>query len=319
MTEQYVRPDVQSFLSLLSGAPPTKTDKVTPAAARLQYDALRVIADVDAVELATMVDLEFDGPCGSLSARLFDARRRRQPGPVLLFFHGGGFVIGDLDTHAAVCADMARALDLPVVALQYRLAPEHRWPAAPEDCEAAARWLAKCPDVLGRKITGLVLAGDSAGGTLAIVTAMTLRDAPAAVPVLAQLVFYPAADMSGSYSSTETFSEGYLLTRASMEWSAEMYAPDFGDWRASPMLGDLTGLPPAVVVTAGLDPIRDQGRAYASALVAAGVPTVFREASGNIHAFATLRKAIPSSQEDVTGALSALGCVIAGLQQARGV
>ncbi|WNV86483.1 alpha/beta hydrolase fold domain-containing protein [Umezawaea sp. Da 62-37] len=156
------------------------------------------------------------------------------------------------------------------------------------------------------RATGLVLAGDSAGGTLAIVTATALRDDPAPVPVLAQLTVYPAPDGSKPYPSVDEFADGYLLTKAGHEWYHHHYAPDVTDVRASPLLGDLTGLPPAVVLTAGLDPVRDQGRAYAAGLVAAGVPTTFLEAEGNVHAFVLMRKAVPSSQADVEAALTAL-------------
>jgi acetyl esterase len=237
---------------------------------------------------------------------LFDPRASREPGPAVVFFHGGGFVIGDLDSHASFTAEMARVLDLPVVAVDYRLAPEAKWPAAPDDCEAAARWVAGNPSELGRSVTSLILAGDSAGGNLAIVTAMALRDRPAKAPVIAQLPFYPAADMSQEYPSYSEFADGYLLTRDSMEWFNAAYQAEASHIRTSPLVGNLAGMPPAVVVTASLDPIRDQGRAYAGALAKAGVPVVFREAKGNIHGFITLRKVIPSSVGDVAGALAAL-------------
>ncbi|MDQ2878556.1 MAG: alpha/beta hydrolase, partial [Pseudomonadota bacterium] len=201
-----------------------------------------------------------------------------------------------------------RVLDLPVISVDYRLAPEAPWPAAPDDCEAAARWIANSPGTLGRHITALIVAGDSAGGNLAIVTAMALRDAPAAVPVIAQLLFYPATDMAGTadYPSFTDFAEGYLLTRDGMAWFDAAYRAEATHIRSSPLKGDLAGIPQAVVVTASLDPIRDQGRAFAAALASAGVPVVFREAKGNIHGFITLRQAIPSSAGDVAGALAAI-------------
>jgi acetyl esterase len=206
---------------------------------------------------------------------------------------------------------MARVLDIPVISVDYRLAPEHPWPAAPDDCEAAARFIAGSPAVLDRQVTGLVLSGDSAGGTLTITTAMALRDAPAAVPVIAQFAQYPAADMATEHPSYAQFADGFLLTRDTMEWFNAAYQPDLTHPRGSPMIGSVAGLPPAVVLTASLDPIRDQGRAYAAALIAAGIPTVFQEARGNIHGFVTLRQAIPSSQTDVANALAALKQVLA--------
>jgi acetyl esterase len=200
---------------------------------------------------------------------------------------------------------------MPVISVDYRLAPEDPWPAAPDDCEAAARWIAGNPAELGRKVSSLVVCGDSAGGNLAIVTAMALRDAPAAVPVIAQFPIYPATDSSKAYPSYTEFAEGFLLTRDSMDWFQASYDAEASHIRASPLIGDLAGMPPAVVITASLDPIGDQGRAYAGALAVAGVPVIFREAKGNIHGFVTLRKAIPSSVGDVAGALAALKTVIA--------
>jgi acetyl esterase len=315
MTEPYVRPDVQALLGYLASVPGPRMPDVDAATARQMYFAMKDIADPPVGELGAVIDLEIPGPAGPIPARLFDPRATRDPGPAVVFFHGGGFVIGNVETHASFCAEMARVLDLPVISIDYRLAPENPWPAAPDDCEAAARWIATSPEALGRKITGLVPAGDSAGGTLTITTAMALRDEPAAVPVIAQFPIYPAADMATEHPSYTQFAEGFLLTRDTMEWFNQAYQADLSHHRGSPMEGSIAGLPPAVVVTASLDPIRDQGRAYAAELVENGVPTVFQEARGNIHGFITLRQAIPSSQADVARALNALKQVIATVSQ----
>ncbi|WP_189675168.1 alpha/beta hydrolase [Sphingomonas glacialis] len=311
VTDPYVRPDVAGFLAFLNNIPGPKMHQLEAPAARATYAAMKDIADPPVGELATITDVKIPGPAGDIPARLFDTAATRAAGPLVLFFHGGGFVIGDLDTHASFCAEVSRSLDLPVLAVDYRLAPESPWPAAPDDCEAAARWAAASPEALGRSVTGLIVCGDSAGGNLAIVTAVALRDAPAAVPVIAQLPFYPATDTSREYPSYTQFADGFLLTRDSMEWFNAAYQAEAEHIRTSPLKGDLAGMPPAVVVTASLDPIRDQGRAYAAALAEAGVPVVFREAVGNIHGFITLRKAIPSSAEDVAGALAAAKTLIA--------
>jgi len=305
-TDPYVRPDVAAFLGYLNALPGPRTHELSPLDARTMYRATKDVADLPIGDLATIRDLTIPGPAGPIPARLFDAADRRDPGPVMVFFHGGGFVIGDLDTHAGFCAEAARVLDLPVVAVDYRLAPEHRWPAAPDECEAAARWVAGNPPELDRRATGLVLCGDSAGGTMAITTAMALRDDPAPVPVLLQAPIYPAADMSADHPSFDSFADGYLLTRATMEWFADAYAADLDHARGSPMRGDLSGLPPAVIVTAGLDPIRDQGRAYAAGLIRAGVAVTYQEAAGTIHGFVTLRRAVPSAVADVSRYLTAV-------------
>lgn len=301
-----LRADVARFLGYYNRLPGPPQEQRGPEAAREMMRAARDLTDPPIGPLGTDRRFTIAGPAGPIPARRFDPREERGAGPVVLFFHGGGFVIGDIDTHAPLAAEMARTLDLPVVSVDYRLAPEHPWPAAPEDCEAAARWLAGQEDT-----TGLVLAGDSAGGTLAIVTALGLRDRPAAVPVIAQALLYPAADMARAHPSLRDFAEGHFLTRAMLDWFVACYAADLGDVRAAPMRGDLTAMPPAVVVTAECDPIRDQGRAYAAALARAGVPVTFREARGTIHGFATLRKAIPSGIADLTGFLLALRALIA--------
>ena len=310
MTDPFVRPDVRQFLGYLNALPGPKLHELEAAAARQFYRAGRDVAELPIGDLATIVDLTIPGPAGPIPARLFDVAERREPGPVVVFFHGGGFVIGDLDTHASVCAEASRMLNLPVVAIDYRLAPEHRWPAAPDDCEAAARWVAGNPAGLGRVATGLVLMGDSAGGTLTITTALALRDEPAPVPVIVQAPIYPATDGTRDYDSFDAFADGYLLTRESMAWFDDCYRADIAHMRGSPLNADLAGLPPAVVITASLDPIRDQGRAYAAALVNAGVAVTYREAIGTIHGFITLRQAIPSARGDVAGFLVALRAAV---------
>lgn len=311
MTDHYTNPDVAMFLAFLNALPGPKTHEQPPAMARAMYVASKDVADLPIGELAVMRDLSAPGAAGPIPLRLFDSRADRAAGPALVFFHGGGFVIGDLDTHAGICAEMARQLDMPVIAVDYRLAPEHPFPAATDDCEAATRWLAGSPAELGLTVTGLVLSGDSAGGNLTIVTAMALRDAPAAVPVIAQFPIYPTVDRADAHGSYEMFGEGRLLTKDGMKWFDEAYAATPGDWRGAPLHANHRDMPPTLVITAGLDPLRDQGRAYAAALISAGVPTAYREAIGNIHGFVTLRKAIPSAQIEVNGALAVLKGIIA--------
>jgi acetyl esterase len=304
-TTPYVRPDTRAFLDFLNAQEGPKMQDLPAAAGREMMRAMRAVADAEPTPLAVIRNLSCPGPAGDIPLRLYDSRETRQPGPVMVFFHGGGFVIGDLETHEPFCTEMARVLDMPVVAVDYRLAPEHPWPAAPEDCEAAARWIASNPAALQRTATGLTLSGDSAGGNLAIVVAMALRDSPADVPVVAQLPIYPATDLGSDHPSYTQFADGFLLTRAGMEWFADCYAADLAHQTASPILFDQRGMPPTLVVTASLDPIRDQGRAYVGALAHAGVPVIFREAKGNIHGFICLRKGVPSSAADIDGFLRA--------------
>ncbi|MFM2099809.1 MAG: hypothetical protein RLZZ366_1348 [Pseudomonadota bacterium] len=306
MTDHFVRPDVATFLNFLNNVPGPKVHELTPTEARAQMRAMGGVAELPVGELAVIEDLSIPGPAGTIPARLYDARESRATGPVMVFFHGGGFVIGDLETHGPYCAEAARQLDMPVISVDYRLAPEHPFPAAPEDCEAAARWVAE-----NIPCTGLVLSGDSAGGNLAIVTTLSLRDKPAAVPVIAQNPIYPVVSETDDWQSYRNFAAGYLLTTESMVWFSDAYQSDPADYRGAPLSHDHTGTPPTVVITCSLDPLHDQGVAYVEALKLAGVEAHHLEAEGNIHGMINLRKAIPSSQDDVTNNLNALKKLLA--------
>lgn len=304
-TPPYTRPDVAAFLAFLNAQEGPKMEELPHEDARAMFRAMTQMADAPRGEVATVEDRAIPGPAGEIPIRIYDNRPDRDPGPVLVFFHGGGWVIGDLDTHDAYCAEAARILDMPVVAVDYRLAPEHPFPAAPEDCEAAARWVAD-----NIPCTGLVLAGESAGGNLTIVTALALRDDPASKPLVAMHPIYPAVTTSDDWQSYRDFGEGHLLTEGSMTWFSNHYAPDPADRRAAPLDFPAEGLPPTLLVTAGLDPLRDQGRAYAAKLVEAGVATTYREARGSIHGFINLSQGIPSAKDDIRGALTVLKAIV---------
>jgi acetyl esterase len=306
MTDHYVRPDAAAFLAFVNAQPGPKMHEVSAADARTMMIAMRHVADADVGELGRIEDIAIPGPAGTIPARLYDPRESRAPGLVMVFFHGGGFVIGDIATHEPYCAEAARLLDMPVISIDYRLAPEAKFPAAAEDCEAATRWIAA-----NIPCTGLVLSGDSAGGNLTIVTSMALRDAPAAVPIVAQHPIYPTVSTSVDWQSYRNFKEGYLLTEEGMIWFGEQYQWQEGDYRAHPLDYDQTGMPPSLVTTASLDPLRDQGRAYVERLKADGVRVEYREAEGNIHGHICIRKGIPSSQADIEGNLAALKALIA--------
>jgi acetyl esterase len=308
LSEPFVRPDVAVFLNFLNNVPGPKMHELSAPDARGQMLAMGHVAELPLGDLAVHKDLSIPGPAGAIPARLYDARESREPGPVMVFFHGGGFVIGDLDTHGPYCAEAARQLDMPVVSVDYRLAPEHPFPAAPEDCEAAARWVAETIPC-----TGLVLSGDSAGGNLTVVTSLALRDHPAAVPVIAQNPIYPVVSDHNDWQSYRNFADGYLLSTEGMNWFMDAYKPDYADRRGAPLGFDHVGTPPSVVITASLDPLHDQGVAYVEALKTAGVHAVHVEAEGNIHGLINLRKAIPSAQDDVTANLTALKGLLASL------
>lgn len=300
------RPDVQPVLDFLATQPAPSWATQTPAEAREAMLASLPATDLPVGDIATMRELVIPTSAGPLPGLLLDARRERPRGPALIWYHGGGFVTGGIDTHRSFAADLARRLDLPVILADYRLAPEAPFPAAVDDAEAVARWVADNPAELGLELDAIVLGGDSAGGTLSIVTAMALRDQPAAVPVRSQLVVYPATDLTREYPSQRLFADGYLLTADTLAWYYGHYAPVRDDVRASPLLGRHDGLPPTVVLTAGLDPCRDEGRAFAQELIAAGVPTIYLEAQGHVHAFVLLRGAVPSTSDDIGHAITAL-------------
>jgi len=311
-TRPFVRPDVAALLAFLNASPAPPIGVLPLAEARAAYLAMLPLAEADPRPLAVIRDLNCPGPAGDIPLRLYDARAIREPGPVVMFFHGGGFVIGDLDTHHNLCTEIAAEMDLPVVAVHYRLAPEHTFPAAPDDCEAAARWVAGSPTELGRTATGLITIGDSAGGNLTIVVSQALGDQPAAVPVVLQVPIYPLSDEKTDHQSMLDFAEGHLLTKVSMDWFHVAYAAEAGNVRAYPIHGDHAAAPPTVLVTASLDPIRDSGRLYGEALIRAGSDVTFMEMKGTIHGFTTLRKAIPSGQADILRIFAAMKLMLGG-------
>ncbi len=313
-TEHYVRDDVRGFLAMLEQMGGMALEDSPLEEGRQSYVAMGPMVEKDACELAVIKDLTCPGPGGDIPLRLYDPRDTREPGPVIMFFHGGGFVIGDLESHHNLCTEIAASMDMPVVAVDYRLAPEAPFPAAPDDCEAAARWVASSPAELGRKATGLITIGDSAGGNLTIVTTNQLTANPAEVPVIMQVPIYPVADDVSEHKSFLDFAKGFLLTGATMEWFSEQYAADPTDARNYPMLGDCSDTPPTVLCTAGLDPLRDSGRRYAAHLIQMGTDVTYLEFKGSIHGFTNLRKAIPSAQKDLETLLQAMKMMLGRIE-----
>ena len=299
----FIREDVQGFLALVNSLP--QPEALLPGEQREGYLALKAMTEADARPLAVIKDLTCPGPAGEIPVRFYDVRESRDPSPVILFFHGGGFVIGDLDTHNSLCTELSAELDLPVLAVHYRLAPEHPFPAAPDDCEAAARWLAASPAELERQVTGLITIGGSAGGNLATVTARALCDKPAAAPMVLQVLLYPATDESQDGSMAK-FAEGHFLTKLAMDWFYSLYLPVSGDPRAFPLHASAEGMPPSIVATAGLDPLQDQGRRIAAKLVEAGVDTCYLHMAGLTHDFSSTRKALPSAAAEMARVIAAM-------------
>jgi len=233
-------------------------------------------------------EVRVDGADGPLRARLYTPFAAGLTGPGLVFFHGGGFVMGDLDSHEMLCRRLADSGRIRVLSVAYRLAPEHRWPAAPEDAMAATRFAFANAESLGFDPARIGVGGDSAGGNLAAVAAQGLAR-ERHPPLAAQLLIYPCTQFLRMTPSQVRLQEGYVLTQAAQDFFVRQYLPDKAaayDWRASPLLSDdLTGLAPAYVATAGFDPLLDEGKAYADKLAACGVPVTYREYKDQVHGF----------------------------------
>ncbi|MGY1731519.1 alpha/beta hydrolase [Geodermatophilus sp. SYSU D01045] len=309
-----VDPHIAALLSLLaqSGAPPMWEG--TPEAGRAQYLALThgARSPEQVVPVAGIEDRTVPGAEGDLRARVYRPEGEG-PFPTVVFFHGGGWVIGDLDTHDNMARNVCRGARAVVVAVDYRLAPEHPFPAAAEDAVAAARWVAQHLGELGGD-SRLGLAGDSAGGNLAAVVAQVLRDD--GTKVAAQFLVYPSVDVAGEYPSRVENGKGYFLEQDTMDWFHGHYAgtwEDARDPRLSPLhAADLAGLSPALVVTAEYDPLRDEGEAYGRALEAAGVQADVRRYDGMIHGFFDMGAWSPAAQAAIDESCARFGELLRG-------
>jgi len=234
-------------------------------------------------------DLVVPCPAGPRAARAYRpaASRGVAPSPALVFFHGGGFTLGSLRSHDGICRALASKAGVVVIAVDYRLAPEHPFPAAVEDAVEATRWVLDNAASLGVDPSAVAVGGDSAGGTLATVAAQMLRDAPRR-PAF-QLLMYPATDATRRQASHRHFAEGLMLASSTIDWFLANYFPSPSmttDPRASPLFAhDVSGLPPALVLTAGFDPLRDEGKAYADRMRAAGVDVEYVCSEGSVHGF----------------------------------
>ncbi|HEY4796440.1 MAG TPA: alpha/beta hydrolase [Mycobacterium sp.] len=257
-------------------------------------------------------DLSIPGPAGQIPARHYRPVTAK-PTPLLVFFHGGGWTIGDLDTHDALCRLTCRDADVHVLSVDYRLAPEHRAPAAVDDAYAAFRWAHDHAADLGAIPDKVAVGGDSAGGNLAAVVSQLARDDedPQSPKPVLQWLIYPRTDFTAKTRSLSLFAEGFLLTKADMDWFEAGYLGGSGieptDPRVSPLLADtLSGLPPALIVTAGFDPLRDEGDRYAAALRDAGTPVDLRSIGSLTHGFANLFPLGGGSAVATTELISAL-------------
>jgi acetyl esterase len=289
-------PDAAAVFKAFQEADRPPYETVSPAEARELYLKGRVVTNPEPPELKSVEPLAITAPHGSIPARIYTPMTLRAANglaPCLVFFHGGGWVIGDLDSHDVVCRKLAHEAQLLVVSVDYRLAPEHKFPAAVDDAIAATRWIADNANWLGIDRSRLTVGGDSAGGNLAAVVAIAARDGNG--PAIAgQVLIYPAIDFAMTHPSHQEPETSILLTHSVIRWFRDHYlngASDVHDWRASPVRAKtLIGLPPAYVLTAGADPLRDEGNEYAHRLKEAGVAVTHRTFPGQFHGFFTMGK-----------------------------
>jgi len=263
---------------------------------RQQLRTMVALMDEPAPELARVENIRIPGPAGEIPARVYASTAGGAPLPAVAYFHGGGWVQGDLETHHGLCARLAKYAGVLVIAIDYRLAPEHKFPAAVDDCLAAYRWLRSRGRDIGADPARVAVAGDSAGGNLSAVVSQLSTSSSVAVPTC-QALIYPAVDFSLETDSHRELVDGHVIPRERIVWYTEQYLrseADKSDLRASPLRAPkLTGQPPTMIVTAGFDPLREEARAYGDRLRDAGVEVVYREYPGQIHAFVSLTKAIP--------------------------
>ncbi|HEX5955706.1 MAG TPA: alpha/beta hydrolase, partial [Solirubrobacterales bacterium] len=283
---QELHPQVQLALRLERLTGGSDLVPVPEARARRRHDA-RVFAGAR-IEVGRVEEIQVAGPAGAIPARLYVPAVATSPAPLIVYYHGGGHVIGNLDTHDQPCRFLTRATGALVLAVDYRLAPEHRFPAAVEDAFAAFLMAHSEAERIGADPERVAVAGDSAGGNLAAVVCQLAVAAGGPAPVF-QALIYPVTDYSAKRRSYELFGEGFFLTREEMDWYRDNYfsnPEDREDPRASPLLaGDFSGLPPALVVSAGFDPLRDEAEDYAERLRVAGVPTSLRREPDLVHGF----------------------------------
>jgi acetyl esterase len=286
-------PDAQIILDAMIKAGRPAFETLTPVQARRQLHEMRAAMKQPQPTVAEVKDLSAGGPHGSIPLRLYRGRAATvdRTQPVLIYFHGGGWVIGDIETHDNLCRSLANAADCTVISVDYRLAPEHKFPAAVDDCWAATTWVADHAADLAVDPGRLAVGGDSAGGNLATVVSR-LAVANGGPRIVYQVLLYPTVDLGFTHDSFKRVGTGYNLTSASMLWFRELYLRDLqdvDDWRASPLRADdLTNMPPAFIATAGCDPLCDEGEAYAKLLEGSNVPVTFRHLPGQMHGFATM-------------------------------
>jgi acetyl esterase len=302
-------PDASAVFQAIKEANRPPYDTLAPVEAREMSRQTRAAVQPDPPEIASVENLLIPSPHGAIPVRIYKPLTlpKTATAPALVFYHGGGWVIGDLESHDVVCRQIAAAAGMIVAAVDYRRAPEHKFPAAVDDSIAAATWIAANADKLGIDANRLFLGGDSAGGNLAAVVAMHARD-HRGPRVRGQVLIYPVTDLAMTHASHRDPDTGVLLTHVLMRWFRGHYLADpaeIEDWRASPLrMANLKDLPPAFVLTVGADPLHDEGDEFANRLKYAGVAVTHLDYPGQFHAFITMGRILPKANE-VIGEIAA--------------
>jgi len=304
-------PQARALLDRVAAAGRPTLDTLSAPDARKAYRESRVPLQPEPPEVAATQDRDVPGPHGPITIRIYRplGSSAAETLPALVYFHGGGFTVGDIGTHDTLCRSLANAARCVLISVDYRMGPEHKFPKAVDDCVAATGWVAEHAAELRIDINRLAVGGDSAGGSLAAVTALAARDA-GRPKLMFQLLIYPTTTLQHNTPSTTELAEGYLLTFPIMKFFRDQYLrspQDQTEWRASPLLTpDLSRLPPALIITAGYDPIRDEGKAYAEKLKAAGVTVTYRCYNGMIHGFITMGKVLDAAGAAIDESAAAL-------------
>lgn len=318
---QTLDPQIQLILKALEKSTPGPWSALGADIARREVRRAAMVNALPTPRVQAITELTVPGPAGPLPARRYDAAvpTGGGPRPALVFLHGGGFVFGDLDTHDELCRLLCFHAGVTVVAIDYRLAPEAPFPAAVDDAIAAFRWVHAQAAALGLDPARIAVGGDSAGGNLSAVVCQQTLAAGGPTPAF-QLLIYPATDRETPTRSAEIFGQGFFLIEDDMAWFTDSYAAHTGDVRAAPLRApDLSGLPPAYVTTAGFDPLRDEGEAYAAKLADFGVPVALRRHEGLVHGFASMTSVSRTSRDAVVEMAGALrmGLAAAGVAADR--
>ncbi|HWF63379.1 MAG TPA: alpha/beta hydrolase [Rhizomicrobium sp.] len=303
-------PLVKGFLDQAMATPRPKPWETPIAVLRKNFAGFMGLVGPKDVPVGKTKNFTIPGPAGEIRARAYaPVAAGGDALPALIYFHGGGFVVGDLDTHDGLCRLFAHEGGFRVIAVEYRLAPEHKWPAPLEDATAALRWIAENAPALGVDAGRIAVGGDSAGGLLSACLTQAMR-AKGGVAIAFQLLMFPSTDLAGTFASMEKFAVGYFMDKRTIEWNTEQVIPKGADLQSpniSPLRAkDFSGLPPAYVMLGGYDPLHDEGLAYAEKLKQAGVKVTVADYGDLVHCFIYLQTVLPQAHEAVSAAAKAV-------------